>query len=235
MIADRLSGGLHGHSHGGSQGEDNDDAVELEGESHGHAHSHGASIAAGGTAPATLTLHKTSSAAGGKRARAHSEDDHVGLSAASGSSGGGGGNSHSEDGVGAASSLGHSSVEIGMDRAPRAVATAVLHGASYNDAKSKSAMAGLVVHAIVDGVALGAAVSEGDSSLGLIVFAAIMLHKGPSALGLASYLMHSGMATAGVQTRLFIFSCAAPFGAIATYTLLSTHILATTQVRQQCT
>ncbi len=31
--------------------------------------------------------------------------------------------------------------------------------------------------AAVDGVALGAAVREGDSNLGLLVFVAIMLHK----------------------------------------------------------
>jgi hypothetical protein len=46
-----------------------------------------------------------------------------------------------------------------------------------HSAKSKSAMAGMVVHNFVDGVALGAAVREGDSALGLLVFLAIMLHK----------------------------------------------------------
>jgi zinc transporter 9 len=46
-----------------------------------------------------------------------------------------------------------------------------------HSAKSKSAMAGMVVHNFVDGVALGAAVREGDSALGMLVFLAIMLHK----------------------------------------------------------
>lgn len=98
-----------------------------------------------------------------------------------------------------------------------------------NEARSISAMTGLVVHAAVDGVALGAAVAEGDSGLGMIVFFAIMLHKAPSSFGLASYLLHSGLTTAGVQTRLFIFSCAAPLGAIFTYSLLATQWFTYTQ------
>ncbi len=66
-----------------------------------------------------------------------------------------------------------------------------------HSAKSKSAMAGMVVHAVVDGVALGAAVKEGDSALGLIVFLAIMLHKAPSAFGFSSYLLHHGISHEG--------------------------------------
>jgi hypothetical protein len=66
-----------------------------------------------------------------------------------------------------------------------------------HSAKSKSALAGMVVHAFVDGVALGAAVREGDSALGLIVFLAIMLHKAPSSFGLSSYLLHHGISHDG--------------------------------------
>jgi hypothetical protein len=46
-----------------------------------------------------------------------------------------------------------------------------------------SPQVGLVVHAMVDGVALGAAVQEGDAALGMLVFVAIMLHKAPSVRG----------------------------------------------------
>jgi zinc transporter 9 len=66
-----------------------------------------------------------------------------------------------------------------------------------HSAKSKSALMGMVVHAFVDGVALGAAVREGDSALGLIVFLAIMLHKAPSSFGLSSYLLHHGISHDG--------------------------------------
>lgn len=88
-------------------------------------------------------------------------------------------------------------------------------------AKSKSALAGMVVHAAVDGVALGAAVKEGDSALELLVFLAIMLHKAPSSFGLTSYLLHSGISQESVRKRLLVFSSSAPLGAIFTYYLLS--------------
>jgi zinc transporter ZupT len=63
---------------------------------------------------------------------------------------------------------------------------------AVEDPKGSSAFIGLIVHAAVDGVALGAAVAEGDASLGAIVFLAIMLHKAPSSFGLATYLLHHG-------------------------------------------
>lgn len=98
-------------------------------------------------------------------------------------------------------------------------------GASDNTAaKSKAALAGLVVHAMVDGMALAAAVKEGDSALGGLVFAAIMLHKAPGAFGMTSYLLHAGISKAGVRSRLVLFSLAAPTGALLTYWLLSLRL-----------
>jgi len=105
---------------------------------------------------------------------------------------------------------------------------------SNSSRKSRTAMVGLVVHAAVDGVALGSAVANGDSTLGMIVFVAIMLHKAPSSFGLASYLLHNGMSRARVQRRLFIFSLAAPLGAIGTYALLSLHLFVYTMVSVPC-
>lgn len=99
-----------------------------------------------------------------------------------------------------------------------------------NSAKSKSALVGMIVHAAVDGIALGAAVREGDSALSLLVFFAIMLHKAPSSFGLASYFLHHGITPEGVKKRLFVFSCAAPLGALCTYMLLSMSLLPYKQV-----
>ena len=79
----------------------------------------------------------------------------------------------------------------------------------------------MIVHAAVDGIALGAAIKKGDSALGMIVFIAIMLHKAPSSFGLASYFLHHGISPEGVKRRLLIFSSAAPLGAFSTYMLLS--------------
>ena len=83
----------------------------------------------------------------------------------------------------------------------------------------------MIVHAAVDGVALGAAIKEGDSALGLLVFVAIMLHKAPSSFGLASYLLHHGITPEGVKRRLLVFSSSAPLGAFATYMLLSMTVV----------
>jgi zinc transporter 9 len=109
------------------------------------------------------------------------------------------------------------------ERAPPELNVRANSGGDHS-AKSKSAMAGMVVHAFVDGVALGAAVREGDSALGLLVFLAIMLHKAPSSFGLSSYLLHHGISHDGVKRRLAVFSSAAPLGAVCTYSLLSANL-----------
>lgn len=101
--------------------------------------------------------------------------------------------------------------------------------AGSGSAKGSSAFVGLVVHAAVDGVALGAAVAEGDASLGLLVFMAIMLHKAPSSFGLAAYLLHNGYTRAQVQARLAGFSASAPTGALVTYWALQAGLLAYTR------
>ncbi|KAJ3297322.1 hypothetical protein HK104_000649, partial [Borealophlyctis nickersoniae] len=107
--------------------------------------------------------------------------------------------------------------------------------------KKVAATIGLVVHAAADGIALGAAsASEADGatarsfsslnpsrasitdrgSLEFIVFIAIMLHKAPSAFGLATFLLHEGHSRRVVRQHLLIFSLAAPIAAILTYGLL---------------
>ncbi|KAK1893984.1 Zinc transporter ZIP9-A [Dissostichus eleginoides] len=69
---------------------------------------------------------------------------------------------------------------------------------------------GLVVHAAADGVALGAAASTSQTSVQLIVFVAIMLHKAPAAFGLVSFLMHAGLERNRIRRHLLVFSLAAP-------------------------
>ncbi|CAB0012355.1 unnamed protein product [Nesidiocoris tenuis] len=80
-----------------------------------------------------------------------------------------------------------------------------------------TATIGLVVHAAVDGVALGAAASTTHTSVELIVFVAIMLHKAPAAFGLVSFLMHEGLDRKRIKKHLAFFSLSAPFMALLTY------------------
>lgn len=80
---------------------------------------------------------------------------------------------------------------------------------------------GLVVHAAADGVALGAAASTSQTSVQLIVFVAIMLHKAPAAFGLVSFLMHAGLERNRIRKHLLVFALAAPVLAMVTYLGLS--------------
>lgn len=53
---------------------------------------------------------------------------------------------------------------------------------------------GLVVHSFSDGFAFGSAafsdLKGGGSSLHIVIFIALILHKGPAAIGLSTFLLH---------------------------------------------
>ncbi|KAJ3117975.1 hypothetical protein HDU96_004651 [Phlyctochytrium bullatum] len=85
-----------------------------------------------------------------------------------------------------------------------------------------AATIGLVVHAAADGIAMGAASASDQASLEFIVFMAIMLHKAPSAFGLATHLMHEGNSRRTIRQHLMAFSLAAPIAAMLTFWGLST-------------
>lgn len=80
-----------------------------------------------------------------------------------------------------------------------------------------TATLGLVVHAAVDGVALGAAATTTQTDVEMIVFIAIMLHKAPAAFGLVTFLMHEGVDRKRIRRHLLVFSLAAPLLALITY------------------
>lgn len=113
-----------------------------------------------------------------------------------------------------------------------------------------STVLGLLAHSVADGISLGASssssgtgVGETDSnSLDLLIFVAIMLHKGPTAFALSTLLLSSaspapslsssdpldstldrptGTSRRFITTSLFLFSLAAPLSAILTYFIIS--------------
>jgi zinc transporter 9 len=59
------------------------------------------------------------------------------------------------------------------------------------------------------------------SSLELIVFLAIMLHKAPSSFSLVTHLLAAHTPRRMIRNHLFLFSMAAPIGSIMTYLTLS--------------
>eukprot|EP00049_Salpingoeca_infusionum_P006466 m.107286 g.107286 ORF g.107286 m.107286 type:complete len:305 (+) comp13321_c2_seq4:215-1129(+) len=73
-----------------------------------------------------------------------------------------------------------------------------------------STVFGLMIHAAVDGVALGASCFMGGMEASLLIFVAIMLHKGPAAFGLSVFLTSVGYRARAVKQSLLIFSLAAP-------------------------
>nr|CAG4648277.1 EOG090X0EEU [Moina brachiata]SVE93284.1 EOG090X0EEU [Moina brachiata] len=87
--------------------------------------------------------------------------------------------------------------------------------------RSCTATLGLVVHAAVDGIALGAAATTSQTATEMIVFFAIMLHKAPASFGLVTFLLHDGVDRARIRRYLFFFSIAAPVAAIITFFGLS--------------
>ncbi|KAI5981135.1 Zinc/iron permease [Pisolithus albus] len=82
---------------------------------------------------------------------------------------------------------------------------------------------GLVVHALVDGYALGvsATADEHSSALSLIVFLAIIVHKAPTALALTTSLLSRSLPVMECKRHLLVFSLATPVSAILSYLLCS--------------
>lgn len=113
------------------------------------------------------------------------------------------------------------------------------HHVMRADGSSFSTVIGLVAHSIADGISLGASSlptpvrapssaaaaapsTPSSSSLQLVVFIAIMLHKAPTAFALSSLLASSpANSRTFIRRALLIFSLAAPVGALVTYAILS--------------
>ncbi|CAO2651663.1 Nn.00g042330.m01.CDS01 [Neocucurbitaria sp. VM-36] len=91
---------------------------------------------------------------------------------------------------------------------------------SSSSKKTPSATIGLIVHACADGIALGASSTAPSTSLSLVIFFAIMLHKAPAAFGLTSVLLKQGLSKRRARTHLAFFSLAAPVGALATWAIV---------------
>lgn len=89
--------------------------------------------------------------------------------------------------------------------------------------RSSATTIGLVIHAFADGIALGASTTAPSTSLSLIIFLAIMLHKAPAAFGLTSVLLKQGTSKRIARTHLILFSLAAPAGAMVTW--CAVHLL----------
>ncbi len=101
-----------------------------------------------------------------------------------------------------------------------------VHHDEDKDLLGLSATVGLMVHAAADGLAVGASVSS-STETGLIVFVAIMLHKGPAAFGLSSFLKHIQTDDTKSKLYLFLFALSSPIVAVLSFFALKDTSFAT--------
>jgi zinc transporter 9 len=86
--------------------------------------------------------------------------------------------------------------------------------------RSSATTIGLVIHSCADGIALGASSTAPSTTLSMVIFFAIMLHKAPAAFGLTSVLLKQGLSKRTIRTHLVFFSLAAPVGAVMTWAIV---------------
>ena len=207
FLVDNCAGGLHGHGHGGGGG-------------HGHAHG-GKRYEAVGTGGGGRRLKLRTS---GHEDRSDDEllEGGGGDSDRSGGGGGGGGSGSSGGGGGGGGGpLG----DMGSAPPPGAALQRPPPSPRTARKRGRTALLGLLVHAAADGFALGAAGASRSANLELVVFVAIMLHKGPAAFGLAAYLVRERVPRGAVRRSLALFSLAAPVAAVATLLALDPRYL----------
>jgi ZIP family zinc transporter/zinc and cadmium transporter len=77
------------------------------------------------------------------------------------------------------------------------------------------ALAGLIPHSFFDGVAISSGFLS-SSQLGLLVFAAIVLHKVPTGVSLASIMLASGNSRGQAAVSVFAIALATVLGALVT-------------------
>jgi len=84
-----------------------------------------------------------------------------------------------------------------------------------------SAFIALSMHTLIDGIALGTAVTGGeDFALGGLVFLAIIFHKMPAAFSLTSALKADNYSNSTALSYLVIFNAMVPVGAVLAFVVL---------------
>ena len=79
---------------------------------------------------------------------------------------------------------------------------------------------GLSVHALADGVAIGAAAASGETSFSLLVAFAVVVHRVPAALSLGIFLLHQPGGRRSALNGLLLFTLATPVALVLSYLVL---------------
>jgi len=111
--------------------------------------------------------------------------------------------------------------QIGIRRTPelRSAEFTTPLSPSYEDGQSRpsATTTGLLIHAVADGIALGASITSDSKKLGFVITVAMIVHRLPAAFGLTSILLKQGHTKKQIKIRLLLFSIAAPIGALLTW------------------
>jgi len=79
---------------------------------------------------------------------------------------------------------------------------------------------GLSVHALADGLAIGAAAAAGDTAFSLLVAAGVLVHRVPAALSLGLFSLHESDSPAAGLRGIWLFAVATPVAILASYVAL---------------
>ena len=116
--------------------------------------------------------------------------------------------------------LGHEQEEhVGQSEAAHPAHSASEH--TVRQVGGLSAFIALSLHTLIDGIALGTAVTGGeDFALGGLVFLAIIFHKMPAAFSLTSALKADNYSNSTALSYLVIFNAMVPVGAVLAFVVL---------------
>ncbi|MEZ5244175.1 MAG: ZIP family metal transporter [Acidimicrobiales bacterium] len=79
---------------------------------------------------------------------------------------------------------------------------------------------GLSVHALADGLAIGAAAAAGDAAFSLLVAAGVIVHRIPAALSLGLFSLHQSNRRFGGTDGVILFAIATPLAILVSFAAL---------------
>ena len=94
------------------------------------------------------------------------------------------------------------------------------HGHVHHPASGSVVSIGLSMHAIGDGLAIGAATASGETSISLLVAFGVLVHRVPAALSLGVFSSHETASRRSIVGGFALFALATPVGAIVANLLL---------------
>ena len=94
------------------------------------------------------------------------------------------------------------------------------HGHVHHPSSSTVLALGLSVHALADGLAIGAAAAVGDAAFSLLVAAGVIVHRIPAALSLGLFSLHETDKRFGGVNGVILFALATPVAILVSYAAL---------------